>query len=311
MDIKTIKKLSLKDVFGNEDDGFTPWLASNLNRLSAAVNIPMVLGGKEVKLANLRPDIIAYTNVDGEEIIIENQYDKSDSYHIGKLLSYAAYEKTAKYAILVTENAQVEHIEAMKALNEAKVCGCSFLLVNANCYQIDNSLPAIDFEVKVGQDIDIADLTDKQTKLQKFWYQFAEEALKRIGNPFYRKKISKKNKDNWYSGYIGISNIHFQAKVTKNNATIQLLFDSNDEKLNTERFITLEDNRTEIDKAFGEGILLWSNEEEKKQCKIEYAINDYGGYENEEGWNLLIDKMLNAAQRLDNAVKPYYERLKS
>lgn len=285
-------------------------MLDHLKMLSKAVNIPMIQGRKEVKLANLRPDIIAYTNVEGEEIIIENQYDKSDSYHIGKLLSYAAYEKTAKYAILISEDAQVEHIEAIKALNEAKVCGCAFFLVNAKCYKIGDSSPAIDFEVVVEPNVNTTELTERQQKLQEFWRQFSSEALKRVDNPFYQKKINKNNKDNWDSGYIGISNVHFDAKITKTNATIQLVFTSSDEKINNKRFGILEENKDDIDAAFDDGILLWSNEEEKKQCKIEYAINDYGGYETKDNWNALINKMLDVAQRMNDAVKPYYEQLK-
>lgn len=90
-EIETIKRLSLKDVFGSEDGGFTPWLAENLDRLTDITGIPLASPRTEVALNTLRPDIIAYTDPDeGDEVIIENQYGKSDSYHLGKLLSYAA-----------------------------------------------------------------------------------------------------------------------------------------------------------------------------------------------------------------------------
>ncbi len=93
-EIREIKKIPLREIFGKEAHGVTPWLANHMEMLSAAVDVPLAAPKTEVQLETLRPDIIAYTDpTEGEEVTIENQYDRSDSYHVGKLLSYAAYEK--------------------------------------------------------------------------------------------------------------------------------------------------------------------------------------------------------------------------
>lgn len=309
MELQKIKKLTLKEVFGKEDESFTPWLVKHLDQLSAAIGIPMVSPKKEVKLETLRPDIIAYTDkIDGDEVIIENQYDKSDSYHIGKLLSYAAYEKRAKYAILVTEGAREEHIEAIKALNEKKVCDCNFCLVNANCYQIADSPIAISFDVVVGIDPEIINVTTEAKKtLSAFWKFFTKKAaIKDV--PFYAKRSGYNNTDNWFNGYIGNSHANFVAKIARNSASVGFWFFSTNAETNKENYATFYQYKDKIDKDFGKG-LVWVSEENRKSCKIEYQINDCGGYSNKDNWEKVADKMLDVVKRMDNVLSEYYELL--
>lgn len=311
MEIRNLERVPLKEVFAKEDEDFTPWLASHLDDLSKAVGVPMDAATvqREVTLETLRPDIIVYTSkVNGDEVIIENQYDKSDNAHIGKLLSYAAHEKKAKYAILVTENARKEHKEAVEALNEKQVCGCYFFIVEARCYRMTGETSvAITYNLVAGKK-DFYTETEKQTVLRRFWNKFISYSKKKIDNPFYKRNL-KANKDNWLSGYIGISNVHFEAKITKSEASVAFLFDSNDEKVNARRYAILEKDKDRIDAAFGKP-LLWINKAEKKRCKIEYVIKDFGGYGNESQWGLLIETMISAATRLNDIIKPYYPELK-
>lgn len=307
MDIKKIKRLPLKDVFGKEDEKFTPWLEKHLNLLSDAVGIPMVNPQREVKLENLRPDIIAYTEpVDGDEVIIENQYDKSDSYHVGKLLSYAAYEKRARYAILVTESAREEHIEAIKALNEKKVCDCSFFLVNANCYQIEGSPFAIGFDVIVGDEI-IKEVSESKQTLSEFWSFFVKRAkLQNVA--MYAKRSKGKNTDNWLNGFIGKSHAHFVARVSKTCASIAFWLSSDNAKINSQNFNILCQYKEKINADFGKG-LLWVNNEQRKSCKIECYVKDVKGYSDRNEWQNITDAMLDVVKRMDNAFSEYYDLL--
>lgn len=308
-EIETIKKLPLKDVFGSEDGGFTPWLAKNLERLTEVTGISLTSPRTEVALNTLRPDIIAYTEPDGgDEAIIENQYDKSDSFHIGKLLSYAAFEKKARYAILITENAREEHRAAVEALNQYKVCGCKFFLINANCYQIGNSNPAIAFDVIVGEAVK-PEQTEKELALSKFWSVFIKAADKRNVAMYAKLKHGGgRNPNNWLYAYIGKANAHFVAKVTKTNAAVYFLLDAQDDALNARRYAALAEHKEDIDGKFG-GSLEWYDGTERKSCKIECTIDGKGGYGNAEGWQWLVDGMLDVVKAMNEALSPYYKLL--
>lgn len=309
-EIREIKKLSLKDIFGKENGGFTPWLAEHLDMLSSAINLPLAVAQTEVTLETLRPDIIAFTDpTDGDEVIIENQYDKSDNYHVGKILTYAAYEKRAKYAVLITEDARIEHIEAVKAMNEARICGCHFFLVNASAYQISEKEFTILFNVVVGDNIPNAAQSEKQATLSDFWNFFIKKAVEKNVSMYARLKHGEgRNLNNWLYAYIGKTNAHFVAKVTKTNASIYFLFDAADDKLNTQRYETFETNKEAINKKFGSG-LSWDNNEGRVSCKIEYLIDGLGGYEDKKGWEKLADGMLDAIKRMNEALSPYYKLL--
>ena len=299
LDIETIRHKSLREVFGKEDKGFTPWLANNLDRLSVAIGVPIVGASArtEVTLETLRPDIIAYTEQDdGEEVIIENQFDKSDSYHIGKLLTYAAYEKRARYAILITEN----------ALNDKQVCGCNFLLVNAKCYQIGNSPIAIDFDVVVGLNETVRkEASEWQITLSKFWKIFSKRA-EVLGVKMYSKRSN--NIDNWLSGFIGNSNANFVARITKSGASVSFRFVSQNADTNNQNYTTFFQYKDKIEKAFG-GSLTWINDTNRIRSKIEYPIKGIGGYSDVSNWQNIADAMLRAVKKLDAALSPYYDLL--
>ena len=52
MDTKlgTLKNVNLREAWSHEAQDFTPWLADNLDRLSAAIGIPLELEGQEVSV---------------------------------------------------------------------------------------------------------------------------------------------------------------------------------------------------------------------------------------------------------------------
>lgn len=299
-----LKHISLQSAFGKEDEDFTPWLSNNLNRLSKALGIPeMIKQRTEVTLSTLRPDIIAYTDpTEGDEVIIENQYGKSDSNHVGKLLSYAAYEG-ARYAILICEEAREEHKKAIDALNEKGVCGCNFFLVCANCYQIDNSPLAIEFNVvcRPAASQDTAKEKEIVQVLSSFWAAYIDKAREK-GIEMYAKR--KSSKEHWLAGYIGKSSVNFISRIKKDACSVGLWFGDAKAEINTKNFNVLLRHKDEIEQEFGD-TLLWEDDPAKKMCKIEYQITGIGGYLNRDNWPAVIDKMLNCVEALHRAITPF------
>ncbi len=60
-----LEDVKLREVWGHEAHDFTPWLASNIERLSSAIGIPMDLEGTEVAVEQFSADIVARNPADG------------------------------------------------------------------------------------------------------------------------------------------------------------------------------------------------------------------------------------------------------
>ena len=64
------------------------------------------------------------------KVIIENQYNKSDHDHLGKLLTYLSNVQGTKKTIWIVEEARADHVNTINWLNE-NVETCSFYLIKS------------------------------------------------------------------------------------------------------------------------------------------------------------------------------------
>lgn len=196
----------------------------------------------------------------------------------------------------------------MEALNQYKVCGCTFFLISAKCYQIGDSNPAIAFEVEVGEPVTIGQ-TEKEAALSKWWSLFIKTAEKKNVVMYAKLKYGEgRNPNNWLYAYIGKANAHFVAKVTKTNASVYFLLDAQDDALNAQRYASLFKHKQEINAKFGNG-LEWVDSTERKSCKIGYSIDDKGGYGDAANWQGLAERMLDVVKAMNETLSPYYKLL--
>ena len=84
-----LEKIRPHDIWLNEARDFTPWLANNIDRLSVALNMELNVIECEKSVGPFSADIYA-ENEHGNKIVIENQLEKTDHDHAGKLMTYAA-----------------------------------------------------------------------------------------------------------------------------------------------------------------------------------------------------------------------------
>ena len=70
---------------------FTPWLAGdgNFTQLADALGLELQIEGVEVPVRPFSADILAKDR-DGNFVVIENQFGKTNHDHLGKVLTYAA-----------------------------------------------------------------------------------------------------------------------------------------------------------------------------------------------------------------------------
>jgi hypothetical protein len=185
-----LKKVSIRDVWKHEDGDFTPWLAQteNVARLAAAIGIELEVTGVEVPVGPFSADILA-KNSSGEFIIIENQFGKTDHDHLGKVLTYAA-TLNASAVVWIAERFTDEHRKAIEWLNDHTSNDLSLFAVELELWQIDQSRPAVQFNVlsepseTVRQATAIraaGPLSDARQLQGEFWTGFREIVARKEG----------------------------------------------------------------------------------------------------------------------------------
>ena len=112
-----IEQFSVRTMWPDEAQDFTPWLAGNLYLLGneLGMNLEVVQGESPVGPFSL--DIMAREGDEGVIVAIENQLEWTDSGHLGQLLTYAA-GCGAHAAVWVAPEFRYEHAEALHRLNE-------------------------------------------------------------------------------------------------------------------------------------------------------------------------------------------------
>jgi hypothetical protein len=210
--MKELGKFTAEDprnCWPHEEKDFTPWLKEHIDELAGALNLDSIeVMDTEFRVGKYFADIAGKVNY-GEEtitIVIENQLEKSDHDHLGKLITYAS-GLDAKLIVWICKEVEDEHRAAVDWLNEKTNGDISFFLVNLELLKIDNSRPAVRFEIVCEpnnwKDI-IKEMSsqhnDTRLKQLKFWTKYQnflekQEELKKV----YNYKIRKALPENWYT----------------------------------------------------------------------------------------------------------------
>ena len=142
----TLADVALREAWAHEAHSFTPWLAANLDRLSAAIGIPLELTGTETRVGTFSADILARNPGDDSVVLIENQLEGSDHTHLGQIMTYLAGLETHTM-IWVAPSFRDEHLSAIRWLNEHTVDPFAFFAVRLRVVRIADSPFAPLFEV--------------------------------------------------------------------------------------------------------------------------------------------------------------------
>ncbi len=147
--LSKLVRMPLREAWKHEAGDFTPWLAEqeNLDMLATALDLnDLALVATEHWVGDFKLDILC---TDGEDqVVIENQLDKTNHNHLGQIITYAA-GIDAKKVIWVAETFRPEHIAALDFLNRNTTEDLSFFAVEVEVWRIGDSLLAPKFEVVV------------------------------------------------------------------------------------------------------------------------------------------------------------------
>jgi len=305
MNIGSIERLPLRDIWQHEAHDFTTWLEDNIEVLSNELDdISLSNPESEKSAGDFSVDIVG-EDENGNFVVIENQLGKSDHDHLGKLLTYlTAFE--AKIAIWIVSEARPEHISTITWLNESS--SADLYLFKIEAIRIGDSAPAPLFTMIVGPSEESKAVGRKKKEMaerhkirKNFWEQLLDKAKEKTS---LFSSISPST-SNWIATGAGKTGLRYKYTITQHAAEVKLYIDKgkNSHEENYQIFQKLKSHKKEIEDKFGEE-LNWESLEEKRACRISKRI-ELGGYKDEEKWDIIHDRLIDFMIKLEKSLSPY------
>ncbi len=305
-ELSRLEKVELNDVWENEPQHFTPWLAEeeNLTFLGETLGMALEVEGVEISGEGFRADILC-KNEDGSRVLIENQLHETDHKHLGQILTYVA-GLNAQTVIWIAKKFCNEHRAALDKLNEMTADkGFQFFGIEIKVWQIGDSDRAPQFEVvsspndwsrTVIQDSEreiISDLSEIQLLYKKFWSEFGKHLIEK--NSMLRKPKPQPIARMVFG--VGKSGFGIYAILSTKNKQIRIQFTIRGH--NTKAYFhLLQEQRKEINSAFGEN-LEWAERPELEESQV-YLVKDNTDLTDESDWKNQHEWLTSKLELFDN-----------
>lgn len=301
-----LERVHLREVWKHEALDFTTWLENNTDVLTDAIGIEFTSVQREQAAGSFSVDLVA-EDEDGDFAVIENQLERSDHDHLGKLITYlTAFE--AKRAIWIVSDPRPEHVTAITWLNQSTPA--SFYLFKVEAVRIGESLPAPLLTLIVGPSDEgravgerKQELVEQHQEMQRFWSGLIERARSRT--PLHANATP--GRGTWLSAEYGKSGLFLSYIVRAHDARVELSIDTGDAEKNRRIFDSLEESREVINDSVGEP-LIWDKREGRQICKVELPVSG-GGYRDIVRRDEVYEAMIAAMVRLESSLRPYITRL--
>jgi len=267
-----LSNVPLRDIWSHEAQDFTPWLATNINRLGKALGLELELTEREAGVGDFSLDVLAKDLGTNHTVIIENQLTQTDHDHLGKLLTYAA-GFDASVIIWVSASIRDEHRQALDWLNQRTDETTQIFGVVVDVIRIDESRPAVTFKVVVSpndwqkgaRSRTSSAPASSRGERYKTYFQSLIDCL-REEHQFTNARSAQPQ--NWYTFSSGVTGIGYGANFTsQGKARSELYIDFGDAKENLFVLERLKDIREQIESQFHDDI-FWEELEERRACRI-------------------------------------------
>lgn len=178
-EISEIKTVSMREYFEHEEDNFTPWLRDNIERLSSDELLKLrfdEVNEEENVVDRKKADLVAKDSDGDLTAVIENQFEESDSDHLGRLLLYAAAED-ADIAVWIAEDLLERHKKTIRWLNSNSNKDTAFFALEVSLRRIGDSPYAVEFQTHERPDdweeqVENKYLSSEARRRLEFWQEF-------------------------------------------------------------------------------------------------------------------------------------------
>lgn len=297
-----LERVQLRDVWKHEALDLTTWLVENPDVLTDVIGREFSNLRREQAAGAFAVDILA-EDADGRVVVVENQLERSNHDHLGKLITYMAMF-SAKVAIWIVSDPRPEHVTAIGWLNESGLC--EFYLLKLEAVRIGLSEPAPLLTLITGPSESQRDVGESKKEYDAERYGDREA--------FWREVLTLSNSRSRLFSAIspttrpylttssGRKGVTFVYSIKQNSAAVELYIDTGIAAENTIIFDALRQRSYEIERAFG-GPLKWEPLDGKRACRIRHAIT-LGGYRSTETRSELTQTMVADMHRLEAAIRP-------
>jgi len=306
--IGKIERVPLRQVWPHEAHDLTTWLEENVDVLNDALGLSLVSAERESAAGAFNVDLVAQ-DADGRTVVIENQLERSNHDHLGKLVTYTAMTD-ADAAVWIVSQPRPEHVRAISWLNEAALA--DFYLVKIEGIRIGESPPAPLLTLIVQPSAEARQVGEVKRELaegpgirRRFWTELLDRARQRASlhgaiSPSTSTRVATS---------AGRSGLSFNYWVLQHAGEVELYIDRGSGEKNTATFNEFLAHRDEIEKEFG-GPLDWQPVEDHRACRIRWRT-DQAGYRDQPEWPALQDTLIDAMIRLERALRPYINALQT
>ena len=303
--ISRLQRVPLRTVWPHEAYDFTQWLQENIDVLNVALDLNLVNVEREQAAGSFSIDLVA-EDEGGGTVIIENQLEKSNHDHLGKVITYLT-ALSARAAIWIVAEPRPEHVAAIAWLNEST--GADFYLVKLEAVRIGDSLPAPILTLIVGPSEDNTVRVEREVISERY----------HIRQSYWRKMVTNPRATlhshispssySWIGTSSGVRGLNLNYAVTQDQSSAELYIDRgrDSQEQNKSIFDQLFAHRQQIDLAIGKEV-SWERLNERRACRIKITVQ--GGYRSPESdWNEIQNNMADAMNALSHAISPHLQSL--
>jgi hypothetical protein len=301
--IGKIARMPLREVWRNEARDFTTWLLENTDAPTDIIELTLQDPKREHTAGDFHVDLVAEDD-EGKVVVIENQLEKSNHDHLGKIITYVA-SLEAKSAIWIVSDPRPEHVKAITWLNESGLA--DFYLLKVEAIKIGNSEPAPLLTLITGPSEESRELGDTKKDLadrygirRHFWDTLLKHAREKTR---LHEAISPSSYSFIWTG-AGKAGLGFRYNITQHEAEVSLYINRDSEQENRAILSQLKSHEVEIESAFGRP-LIWYQQDGVRHCRVTYLLKDGGYRDPEDRWPAIQDAMINAMVDLDKAIRPH------
>jgi len=307
--IGKIERVDLREVWPHEAYDFTTWLEDNIDILNDELGLSIDNVNREQNAGSFSVDLVAKDRI-GNTIVIENQLERSNHDHLGKLITYTS-ALNANIAVWIVKEPREEHTKAIVWLNESS--STAFYLVKVEAIRIGDSAPAPLLTLITGPSDEVhhanatkKELTEQQNEMRRFWSQLLEKSNKKTR---LHSNVSP-GQASWLASGSGLpEGLSLVYATRMHDARIELYIDSAKygEEGNMKLFRFLKSNKTAIEAAFSEE-LTWQELPGKRACRIRKDFQ-LGGRCDIQKWPEIQNTLVDAMIRFERALRPYLEKI--